>query len=61
MSNVPSQTTPVYCSDEDILIYAGGDFAMLCPAWQQMATGNDGVFALGHPVGADFRFHRLRR
>ena len=47
MSNVPSQTTPVYCSDEDILVYAGGDFALLCPAWQQMATGNDGVFAPG--------------
>lgn len=49
MSNVPSQTTPVYCSDEDILVHAGGDFALLCPAWQQMAAGNDGVFAPGAP------------
>lgn len=49
MSNVPSQTTPVYCSDEDILVHAGGDFAVLCPPWQQMATGSDGAFAPGAP------------
>lgn len=49
MSNVPSQTTPVYCSDEDILVHGGGDFALICPVWQQMAAGNDGVFAPGTP------------
>lgn len=49
MSNVPSQTTPVYCADEDILVHAGGDFALLCPPWQQMAAGNDGAFAPGSP------------
>jgi hypothetical protein len=49
MSNVPSQTTPVYCSDEDILVHGGGDFALICPAWQQMAAGNDGVFVPGAP------------
>jgi hypothetical protein len=49
MSNVPSQTAPVYCSDEDILVHAGGDFAMLCPTWQQMASGTDGDFAPGAP------------
>lgn len=49
MSNVPTQTTPVYCSDEDILIHAGGDFAVLCPPWQQMAAGIDGAFAPGSP------------
>ena len=49
MSNVPSQTAPVYCSDEDILVHGGGDFALICPAWQQMAAGNDGVFAPGAP------------
>ena len=49
MSSVPSLTTPVYCSDEDILVHAGGDFALLCPPWQQMAAGNDGVFAPGSP------------
>ncbi len=49
MSNVPSQTTPVYCTDEDILVHAGGDFALLCPPWQQMAAGSDGAFAPGAP------------
>jgi hypothetical protein len=49
MSNLPAQTTPVYCTDEDILVYAGGDFALLCPPWQQMAAGVDGVFAPGYP------------
>jgi hypothetical protein len=49
MSNLPPQTMPVYCSDEDILVHAGGDFAVLCPAWQQMAQGIDGVFAPGSP------------
>lgn len=49
MSNLPTQTSPVYCTDEDILVYAGGDFALLCPAWQQMAAGVDGVFAPGSP------------
>ena len=49
MSNLPTQTTPVYCTDEDILVRAGGDFALLCPSWQQMAAGADGVFAGGSP------------
>jgi hypothetical protein len=49
MSNLPPQTCPVYCSDEDILVHAGGDFGILCPAWQQMAQGNDGAFAPGSP------------
>lgn len=49
MSNTPPQTTPVYCTDEDILVHAGGDFALLCPVWQQMAAGTDGVFAPGIP------------
>lgn len=49
MSNVPAQTNPVYCTDEDILVHAGGDFAMICPAWQQMASGNDGVFEANFP------------
>jgi hypothetical protein len=31
MSNLPSQTTPVYATDEDIAVRAGGDFAILCP------------------------------
>lgn len=47
--NVPPQTCPVYCSDEDILVHAGGDFAVLTPAWQQMAAAGDGVFNSGTP------------
>lgn len=49
MSNVPPQTAPVYCTDEDLLVHAGGDFAILCPPWQQMAIGTDGVFVSGSP------------
>jgi hypothetical protein len=45
MSNLPTQTTPVYATDEDIAVRAGGDFVTLCPLWQQMAYGVDGVFA----------------
>lgn len=60
MSNVPSQTTPVYCTDEDILVHAGGDFTLLCPPWQQMAAGTDGAFGPGSPwvltsVSVDFQ------
>jgi hypothetical protein len=49
MSSLPIQTTPVYATDEDIAVRAGGDFAILCPPWQQMAAGTDGVFAPGAP------------
>ncbi len=35
----------VYCNDEDIAIRAGGDFGVLCPEWQQLASGTDGSFA----------------
>ncbi|MGP0063530.1 MAG: hypothetical protein ACLQGP_08030 [Isosphaeraceae bacterium] len=48
-ASLPEQTVPVYCTDEDILVRAGGDFIMLCPPWQQMAVGSDGVFAIGNP------------
>jgi hypothetical protein len=48
-TTLPAQTTPVYCGDEDILVRAGGDFAILVPAWQVMASGNDGVFTSGSP------------
>jgi hypothetical protein len=44
MSNLPESTTPVYATDEDIAVRAGGDFITLCPSWQQMAYGTDGVF-----------------
>ncbi|HEV3343937.1 MAG TPA: hypothetical protein VG125_26420 [Pirellulales bacterium] len=49
MSNLPVQTTPVYATDEDIAVRAGGDFITLCPAWQQMAAGEDGAFVAGSP------------
>ena len=49
MSNLPEQTTPVYATDEDIAVRAGGDFVMLCPPWQQMASGVDGVFGADAP------------
>jgi hypothetical protein len=49
MSNLPEQTTPVYCTDEDIAVRCGGDFVTLCPSWQQMATGTDGFFSAGSP------------
>ena len=48
-TTLPAQTTPVFCTDEDILIHAGGDFVSLCPPWQQMAAGTDGAFAAGTP------------
>jgi hypothetical protein len=49
MSALPSWTSPVYATDEDILVRAGGDFGTLCPGWQVMAAGNDGAFAAGLP------------
>jgi hypothetical protein len=49
MSNLPESTTPFYATDEDIAVRAGGDFVTLCPIWQQMATGNDGVLSQGPP------------
>lgn len=48
-TSLPSQTTPVYCTDEDILVRAGGDFVALCPPWQSMAAGTDGVMTGGSP------------
>lgn len=49
MSNVPPLTSPLFATDEDLLIEAGGDFGTLTPPWQQMAAGTDGVFAAGLP------------
>jgi hypothetical protein len=48
-SNLPAQTTPVFATDEDIAVRAGGDYVTLTPAWQCMAQGNDGVFAANVP------------
>ena len=49
MSNLPALTTPVYATDEDILVKASGDFVTLAPSWQCMARGTDGVFGNGTP------------
>src|SRR5437879_2578332 len=48
-TTLPSQTSPVFCTDEDILVRAGGDWATLCPPWQSMAAGTDGAFANNAP------------
>lgn len=47
--NLSERTFPVYALDEDIAVRAGGDFVTLCPAWQMIATGNDGYFTAGSP------------
>ena len=39
----------VYCTDEQIAVRAGGDFVLLCPKWQKLAFGLDGVFTAGTP------------
>jgi hypothetical protein len=49
MSNLPELTTPVYATDEDILVKASGDFVTLAPSWQCMAKGTDGYFSSGTP------------
>jgi hypothetical protein len=48
-TSIPEQTFPVYCTDEDILVRASGDYINLVPNWQCMAIGTDGVFAPGAP------------
>lgn len=48
-TTLPSQSIPMLATDEDILVRAGGDFAVLTPPWQIMAAGTDGVFANGAP------------
>jgi hypothetical protein len=49
MSALPTLTSPVYATDEDIVVRCGGDFTALCPPWQMMASGTDGVFNNGSP------------
>jgi hypothetical protein len=65
MSNLPAQTVPVFATDEDIAVRAGGDFVLLCPQWQQMATASDGYFASGSPwilnsTAVDFAAHGVQ-
>ncbi len=49
MSNLPAQTSPLLCSDEDIAVRAGGDYITLVPPWQLGASGSDGFFAPTFP------------
>ena len=39
----PDTLTTVYATDEHVAIRATGDFAILCPVWQTLARGTDGV------------------
>jgi hypothetical protein len=43
------QLSTVYATDENILIRAAGDFTVLCPEWQKLASGTDGVTASASP------------
>ena len=45
----PTQISTVYATDESIAIRASGDFAALCPDWQKLAAGTDGVFNISTP------------
>ncbi|WP_165221900.1 hypothetical protein [Aquisphaera insulae] len=39
----------VYATDENIAVHASGDFSVLCPDWQKLAWGNDGVLLASSP------------
>jgi len=43
------QLSTVYATDENILIRAAGDFAVLSPEWQKLAAGLDGVLGGASP------------
>jgi hypothetical protein len=43
------QLATVYATDEHLAIRASGDFGVLCPDWQKLASGTDGTFAAGAP------------
>jgi hypothetical protein len=49
MSTTPSQPTKVLGTDEDVLIHAGSDYALLAYPWEQLAAGADGVFLSSDP------------
>ena len=51
-----------YCTDEDIAVRRPGDFWILCPEFQQIGKGVDGVFATGDPwvlQSASVDFHAV--
>src|SRR5947199_54246 len=37
-------STTLYATDEDIVLRASADFALLCPRDQKLASGTDGTF-----------------
>ncbi len=49
MSNLPSQTTPLLASDENVAVRAGGDMLTLVPPWQTTAAAPDGFFDANLP------------
>ena len=46
---MPPYLATVYATDEHIAVRATGDFTVLCPDWQRVAAGVDGVFAADAP------------
>lgn len=49
MSTTPpvSYLSQIYASDENLCVRCSGDFPILCPDWQLLAAGTDGVFGSG--------------
>ncbi len=45
----PTLLSQVYATDEDVAIRACGDYPVLCPEWQKLAAGTDGVISSGTP------------
>lgn len=45
----PSRLATVYAQDEDLAIRCDGDFAVLTPNSNLLASGDDGVFGMGNP------------
>lgn len=45
----PEKLGTVYTTDESVAIRARGDFVTLCPDWQKLAYGTDGVIDSGSP------------
>jgi hypothetical protein len=45
----PALAFAPYATDEDVAVRCPGDYATLCPSWQQLASGSDGSFDPGSP------------
>ena len=44
-----SKLATVYATDENIAVRSGGDYTILAPEWQKVASAVDGAFAVGDP------------